>query len=1135
MSVLSSDAFTEDDWKLVQLLLTLFRNILAVRDISVQKAEESANHLLSLRDKFLELLSQENVMDLIIVFTQHVGGHCSYLRQDNLLLLETFHYIFLDQDPESIAKTRLTTSKVDGDAEVCIESLRSIMEQEKQKKKLIRSCTLGRHSQFSGIFTSFTMDGSRTLSKGIPASASSDIQFKPQKVQRGPMKKTLPNHGKLPTMKRMILEMLYDFLNQFLAGAYNVLMQSICEDIEKEHPGIQNSDVLVFFQLAQFVTTFQYHKCLMGKTNVEDHSTESHITDDGDSTLFKGEICGPIAASVNEPMFELVGAKWRYAFEGLKETKNFKFLSAAGSLMKIMIRMLDLVLKVMPEDCQETQTASVILYKLFYDQTDQGLTQFLLSLIKSFDTLKQPKSDLADLVEMIHLVLRLMENLQARGTLRVSRKARKRRKKHVVDDRPNKVHETAMDQVTTEINVSGHQECTDVSPSERDLINSGSDQKEETFSIAFPVNEPKISAVEPQNQGSSLPQTDDRELNDINADVIHASCGDDSSSDEQIPQTDEVDFKISPLLGSLASHSVVTNFCWLLKFYKTNSPSTNHYIVRMLQRICDDLNLSPMLYQLSYLCIFYDILDEQKSYPCKEHEHIVDFLTILARRMLRKMKNQPLLFVEVLFPKSRRDCHLINTEFMKQELSDLKKGVQNWRYGSEDHDAGPSQEKEMIHRSLADALGDDEYDVVVSSEHDNEKEEDLEEDEGDAILHVSSDSACKSTERLISVSGSRDDGSENDDIAGTILKDNFGRVSKRKKRLVLNDKLEEKVRNLYEKYKGDRHYSRLIAEALDQDGNLSTVQVSNICRKLGLRVPSRKRPSHAGQLSSDSNDPCKADMRINDVILPDSSTLEGNSLLRRPLQTRKRVRAFDENQELMIRNLFEQFKDHKKCSQMIANALNPDRMVTAAQVSRKLKKLGLLTSQGKRSKTNTILRDEDSDDASIEGKRDNQTLSSLKKRTAEDNVLVDKDASDPNAGGESTANNSDDEMLSSVLKKSRRIQLTRKEKLTNSSTPLPIPGTGSKKGIARGSDERDQRGQLIEPGTAETNTAGARGPNSPSFSSENGTPGLAGNRQLLQDYDDLADSGEDMTPSVSPKNLASRRKLRMVIDLEDEE
>ena len=55
---------------------------------------------------------------------------------------------------------------------------------------------------------------------------------------------------------------------------------------------------------------------------------------------------------------------------------------------------------------------------------------------------------------------------------------------------------------------------------------------------------------------------------------------DDSSGDEQASALDEVDFKVSTLVSAFANNHVIQNLCWLLK-------------------ICDDLELSPMLYQVS--------------------------------------------------------------------------------------------------------------------------------------------------------------------------------------------------------------------------------------------------------------------------------------------------------------------------------------------------------------------------------------------------------------------------------------------------------------------------------------------------------------------------------------------------------
>ena len=70
------------------------------------------------------------------------------------------------------------------------------------------------------------------------------------------------------------------------------------------------------------------------------------------------------------------------------------------------------------------------------------------------------------------------------------------------------------------------------------------------------------------------------------------------SEDEQLHAYNEVDFKVSTLVSAFANHNIIQKLCWLLKFYKSNSLATNYYIISMLRRISDDLELHPMLYQV---------------------------------------------------------------------------------------------------------------------------------------------------------------------------------------------------------------------------------------------------------------------------------------------------------------------------------------------------------------------------------------------------------------------------------------------------------------------------------------------------------------------------------------------------------
>ncbi|KAI3664996.1 hypothetical protein L6452_43611 [Arctium lappa] len=1076
---LQGDLFTEDDWKLVQLVVTLFRNILAVQDVSMQqRVAGSASEFILIRDRFLKLLFEENVMDLILVLTQHVGGSCGIFRQDNLLLLETFYYIYKDQVPELIARAHLDASiKVEGEAEATATDLMSLMEEEKAKRRQTILCNGGSRSQFSGSFTRLTMDGSKVLVKGNPCSDSHDTLLKGHKNQHGSSKKTLWDSGRMPTTNKSILWLLHDFTNQFLSGGYNVLMQSIREDIEKERHAIENNDVVSFFQVAEFVMSFQHHKLLSSKPDAEVSISESFGDRDADSTFFEGNICGSISETMNESMFLLVISKWRTAFEGLKETNNYKFLSAAGSLTKIMIHMLDLVLKLSPEDSKEPQTARVLLYKLFYDQTDQGMTYFLFNLIKSFNSHRQPKSDLADLVETIHIVIRLMENLQARGTLRVAKKSRKKRKKKASTTNKD-ANDADQDTVPQGNFTSGGEQTESVSMpvkemsrgssvdknGDEDIVPGESDQHDVT-KLETQGIEPECNVQEMEN--SKCGNTNDAYVSDV------------SSADEQLDAKNEVDFKVSSLVSSLANNTIIQNLCWLLKFYKSNSIRTNHYIICALRRICEDMELSPMLYQLSLLNIFHCILEEQKLTPCKEYENIVLFLTSLVRRMLRKMKSYPLLFVEVLFWKTRKECHYINCESMLQDLGKMRDkhrrqgdDIQHGNIG----EVGTFGRNGWVRKSIADALGDDEADVVVPDWRDDDQSE---ENPDDAWIQ-------KTLKKR-----NLDVGEETESInEGTNTMEEFNnehpiqhkhdRVRKRLKPLVVDDALEEKLKELYEKYKDCPDLSHRIVAELNLE--VSPAQISKKLKQMGFKFPSKRRMTG---------------MNVSNIHDKDTEAAP-----QQPLLIRKRVGAFSEEKEMKIKTLFEQFKDHKKCSHMIASALDGDGTFTAAQISRKLRQLGLRLRKQKAG-DNVHLKDEDGNDFPTEdaAESDGETLLSIKKRSKKkQNLVPTEEKSDQD--NDKLLDDLDDIILSSAFRNiGNRLSQTR---TAESQADLPTNGEIEAAG--------EQDAMMTE------------------------TPDNMQDYQVTDDLaDEVMDFGNDASPVTSQKASGSRRKLRMVIDPDDED
>ncbi|PKA64247.1 hypothetical protein AXF42_Ash009467 [Apostasia shenzhenica] len=597
-------------------------------------------------------------------------------------------------------------------------------------------------------------------------------------------------------------------------------------------------------------------------------------------------LCGPIAATMNEKMYSLVISKWRNCFEGLKITNEYKFLSAAGSLLKCMIRMLDLVLKLLPEDSNECQTARVLLYKLFYDQTEEGLTQFLLKLFKCFDPHKQPKSDLADLLEIIHAMLQLMEKLQAHGSLRVSKKARGRRRITKEKGQNNVESEQVRETSTTHDDTKPpYQMCEELGKSTKESLpqscyaerEQGVDQDGSSiFGSAFVTDMPQQNTVQ---IGDQSPAIDDK----VHEKPVDEEYGMSNSSNDDQPANNEVNFNISALVSIFASNIVIHNLCWLLKHYKANSVSTNHYVICMLMRFCEDLELSPMLYQLSLLTTFYDILEEQKTFKSKEHTNIVKFLTEFIRKMFKIMKKQPLLFVEILFWKTRRECQLINAEALMGSIVNLRKDVRNMdqgMVGSSKYDVG------MGCRSIADALGEDEIDLDVplinhglrmepdAVGEDNVLRTNHSEFQKNSVSNILENEIDKDTREAIS--------------AG--LQDQ--RTGKSHKGCNFTEEQETIVIELYEKYKNERQCSRLIAEALDPNGQITSVIVSRKLRQLGLKVIPKKKLIKSEMTSKATGDSVasgSAACEIKDAMQLGLNELGENHSLRTSMQYMKKL------------------------------------------------------------------------------------------------------------------------------------------------------------------------------------------------------------------------------------------------------
>ncbi|KAG4994402.1 hypothetical protein JHK86_031229 [Glycine max] len=200
----------------------------------------------------------------------------------------------------------------------------------------------------------------------------------------------------------------------------------------------------------------------------------------------------------------------------------------------------------------------------------------------------------------------------------------------------------------------------------------------------------------------------------------------------------------------------------------------------------------------------------------------------------------------------------------------------------------------------------------------------------------------------------------------------------------------------HSRFKDDQHCSHRIAEVLDLDGKISPAQISNMLKRLGLVVAPRRKMCDADAKGPLSTSPNQLDGdKITGATNHKSVNLEG-SLLVQHLQNKKRVQAFNKDQEALIKVLYEQFKDHMRCSYMIANALDKDDLMDRSNE-----------------------RMDESDDETL--------VSLVKRKKMESGKLSRGQLHGQTSQDKLSKGDSDDEMLSFVLKRTRRPSLKSKQ------------------------------------------------------------------------------------------------------------
>jgi timeless len=682
---LSHDGFdrTDDDNMLIELVLTLFRNLLHVPNPEYTTVS-GGEHLTHLQEDFIILLHQELVLETVLLLAQLVEDDAN--RDWNLLLLELFYLLFRGHSPELVAnetgehgRRAIKSTTTVGGKRVTqkrdFDPLYNMILNEHERKLNGQRNINSRHSKFGGAFVltdECDAKGSKTVLHSAWTKSADQMKTVQPTSKSVKMKQRLADSAAASTAslsgmrpdaytvgygygsassvpmvsQRKVRLVLKSFASQFIEKAYPALMRSLVRDFRRESARLLPSDMIQYIYVSAFCTSF-HRQC-------EDARLADSKARHRDKTKTNPFSWGPVQATMDLWSFHFtVKSIDRYV-----DLKDWVATGVSVALLKEMVLILDRLRRSGDADLQ--RTADQLINVVFYEREIIDLVPRLLGRCHTAGK-NISAWFVTDLVETAHVILDITEHL-AEHKMFVLQRRKKIKEKFKM--KPWSSEEIAALEEGVKKYGKGKKKFELIlkSPEFGPVFRDGRIPAELQM---------KLKIVEKLREEGKAIVSDDEE-----GEEGEDNAAEKAQKKEEAFIRKECEFKFNTFMHKFAQNSVYQVYLRLLYTYATNSPKVNHCIVKLLFRLTK-LEISqsikdangveivaavthePVMFQLSTLIVFEKILNDPGIKHSKEHRELLDFSKSVVRHFFRLAKKNPLMYVEILFNRPRRMNELL--------------------------------------------------------------------------------------------------------------------------------------------------------------------------------------------------------------------------------------------------------------------------------------------------------------------------------------------------------------------------------------------------------------------------------------------------------------------------------------------
>ncbi|KAG9063735.1 Topoisomerase 1-associated factor 1 [Linnemannia hyalina] len=673
---------TTRDTAIIRLGLSLFRNLVAIRDAEVSLAGSMDQFLSSImQDQLLERFQQENVMSLLVTLAS--SSKDAQLAEWNAIIMEIFYYIFSGVDPEE-----LMPGVVSSTGSVRNSKLEELLQKEEREKQAQSTAGRKRHDRFGTTGEARLTDGRRMVLHQKGALFSSiekqlDNVKKPKaKTKRlkelGEFKKTLSRSGaeNLRNIALTVLESCFNPLYESIRrdiemgrervkpyhlGQFHVLMTFLLQfrrlyvDNLIKQPRQTKKDVIEqdMKRLSEMMKTFLRHEPerlqeLMAIVDAQDWGKLQQLSDSALSA-HQQAVYGAKKAEimrVQEEKLSQLEEEYRRSVEAMdyalistavEKTSVFQIIRYIRAQVERNDKDLTNDIRKALDCFQEMLVALNGMYKspneqyreasdnvqnnLYYEE---GTLELFLDLVKGYK--RQSPKYLMTLIRMNHILLKTLETYsQEKSYIAIN-------KKHATRLKKNKTN-----------------------PASEEADKDGVPQTENPDEPA----KGQEQEGEPQLETEDQPETQDEHNNDQDSD------------NEELPlyTYKEHKFVFKDFERRYANEIVLATYCTFLENFAELSDIQLRWVAAMFYRMAINCANTAVFYKASTLQLFHQILDSGLLDPKGD---LVRFIYHLLRQFFKKLQEYPLLVIDVFAPKTRRICLELNIGRLEAEKTDIE-------------------------------------------------------------------------------------------------------------------------------------------------------------------------------------------------------------------------------------------------------------------------------------------------------------------------------------------------------------------------------------------------------------------------------------------------------------------------------